>query len=154
MKKIIQVIKPAIVTALFFVAVNASAVPILTGDFNRNGIVDPHDFSVFKMALGTTFTALEPTVTALGVTVGTGPVTVSPIEEMDFNRNGIVDPIDFLIFKTAFGTTVGTSVDPPGGNGVSLSEPATIVMFALGLAFAIGFRTPAQKFNECVASTV
>ena len=158
MKRIIHVIKPAIVTALFFVAVNASAVPVLTydglddelvllaltdtqvtdgiiygADLNDDGAVNFSDLFLFKTIFGSA-------------------VPVFSVSDADLNDDGIVNVIDLGLLKAAFNSTSG--VYPRGtalisatgpkadaiGNNVSLSEPSTLGMFALGFAFAIGFR--------------
>ena len=65
-------------------------------DFNGNGVVDPADFSVLKLVLGS-----------------------STAPDQDLNGNGVVDPADFSNLKANLGQPPGPScIDPPPlGNG-------------------------------------
>jgi hypothetical protein len=143
--------------SLFFVALNASAVPILTSDavdfialtdtpvivgtmydadLNDDEKVDMMDLFIFKAAFGSYIPEAEA-------------------HDADLNDDGSVNFADLAMFKAAFVTSSaylvtssayqgGTTevIDSTGtsSSNVSLSEPATLGMFAIGLGLAIGFR--------------
>jgi hypothetical protein len=102
MKRITQILRPATMASLFFVAFNASAVPILTDD----AVVTDT-----QMIVGTMYD---------------GDLTTSA----------------YLVTTRAYrgGTTVVTGGTGTSSSNVSLSEPSTLGMFAIGLGLAIGFR--------------
>lgn len=94
------------------------AVPelVFTGDYNRDGIVDAADYTIWRNTLGST-TQLQA----------------------DGNANGIIDEGDYLVWKTTFGRT--TPWGASAGAVVSaVPEPGTTGLVALGLLVLMGVR--------------
>lgn len=87
----------------------------ITGDFNKDGVVDAADYTVWRNSLG----AVVP--------VGTGA---------DGNYDGIVDEADYTLWKSTF----GSGELPPGGlalAGSTVPEPASCLVIG-GLALLAG----------------
>lgn len=82
--------------------------PTLPGDYNRNGIVDTADYSVWRDRLGSTFSLPNE---------GTTP--------------NVVDQADYTLWKSNFGNTLSSG---GGGGGLSVPEPTTL---GLGLILAV-----------------
>jgi hypothetical protein len=112
------------VFAMLFLAANAYAVP--SPDFNGNGMVDSNDASVLFSQFGLT----------------TSSPDFNPL--VDLNGNGVIDSNDASTVFGSFGMAVDSdgvvirNVDP-GGTGVSLAEPSTLWLFALGCVLVVGF---------------
>ena len=100
------------------VAVQLSVISILSGDYNRDGIVDAADYTVWRDTFGQT------------VAAGTGA---------DGDGNGMIDQADYDNWVLNFGTTVGTL--PGAGTAAAVPEPPTfwLAISAIGL-FYLGRR--------------
>jgi hypothetical protein len=120
----IKKIRVLSVFSMLFLAANAYAVP--NADFNSNGVVDSNDASVLFSQFGLT----------------TSSPDFNPL--VDLNGNGVIDSNDASTMFGSFGMAVDsdgvviTNVDP-GGTDVSLAEPSTLWLFALGCALVVGF---------------
>jgi hypothetical protein len=86
--------------------------PLLAGDYNGNGIVDAADYSVWRDSLGQTGLNLAA----------------------DGNQDGQVNQLDYDIWSANFGETAGGGASLPANQPVP--EPATAILFFLGVAFA------------------
>ena len=95
----------------------------MPGDYNRDGIVDAADYTVWRDTLGQT------------VAAGTGA---------DSDGNGMIDQADYDNWVLDFGTTVGSS--PGSGAAAAVPEPPTcrLALFAIGLIF-LGSRAPSCR---------
>jgi T5SS/PEP-CTERM-associated repeat protein len=91
-----------------------SVISTLPGDYNRDGIVDAADYTVWRDTLGQT------------VAAGTGA---------DSDGNGMIDQADYDNWVLDFGTTVGSL--PGAGAAAAVPEPQTfrLAIFAIGLFF-------------------
>jgi hypothetical protein len=87
--------------------------PLLAGDYNKNGVVDTADYTVWRDTVGQTGAGLAA----------------------DGNGDGQVNQLDYDVWTTNFGDTSGASSSSPAANQ-SIPEPATAVLFFLGIAFA------------------
>ena len=85
------------------------AAAALTGDYNRNGVVDAADYTVWRDTLGST--------TNLAA---------------DGNGNSVIDAVDYGVWKRNFGDTSGA------GSSAAVPEPAAAVLVAIGLLAAAG----------------
>ncbi|MCA9184157.1 MAG: hypothetical protein R3E01_33840 [Pirellulaceae bacterium] len=91
----------------WFIEQSSGAVELvvgLAGDYNRNGVVDAADFTVWKDNFGTSLIVA------------------------DGNGNGIVDAADFTVWKDNFGNTPELVAAPPA---VAVPEPSGRVMALL-----------------------
>jgi len=82
-------------------------------DYNRNGIVDAADYTVWRDSLGST--------TNLAA---------------DGNGNGTIDPGDYDVWKMSFGeSALGSGVGAAGlsGANASVPEPASVVLFGFAI---------------------
>ncbi len=95
---------------------------LLPGDFNGDNVVDATDYTVWRNTLGQ------------AVNVGTGA---------DGNVNGIIDSGDYSVWKSNFGTSGAGS---GGASSSAVPEPASVVLFAIALLFAIRM---CQRFASC-----
>ncbi|MEX2168375.1 MAG: NHL repeat-containing protein [Pirellulales bacterium] len=82
----------------------------IVGDYNRNGIVDAADYTIWRDQFGTL------------VEEGTGP---------DGNNNGFVDSFDRLIWRESFGRT---NID---GGAASVPEPASYLLICSGILVSL-----------------
>jgi hypothetical protein len=102
-----------------------SAVPVLAGDFNRNGTVGPEDYGVWKSSFGST-----------------------AMLAADGNGNHVVDTADYTVWRDHFGATIFGA-----GSGAAVSaavpEPATLWMLVAGI-LVIG-RRRARRPQQVVA---
>jgi hypothetical protein len=87
----------------FFIIPNVSTIPILAGDYNRNGVVDKNDYYEWKAAFGGTTNALL---------------------FADGHGNQVVDAADYTVWRDHLSTS---PMDSTGG-GRSVSEPASATM--------------------------
>ncbi|MEZ6098625.1 MAG: hypothetical protein R3E01_06605 [Pirellulaceae bacterium] len=87
----------------------------LLGDYNKNGVVDAADYTVWKDNFGST-SALDA----------------------DGNGNGTVDAADYTIWKDNFGNIAGAAA-----NVASVPEPSSIAIALLSLLF--GYRLRCQR---------
>jgi enterochelin esterase family protein len=88
----------------------------LTGDYNRDGLVDSSDYLVWRKTLGRE------------VLLGVGA---------DGNTNGVVDPDDYLIWKNHFGSAAAV-----GQGGREVPEPASCCFLPPGLLLLFAVRKP------------
>jgi hypothetical protein len=88
------------------------AAPFLTGDYNRNGVVDAADYTVWRDTLGRTGAALTA----------------------DGDGNGAVDAADYGVWKTNFGTHAGSAAGSPSLAGGEIPEPPTAILAIMGVA--------------------
>jgi hypothetical protein len=89
----------------------------LTGDYNRNGVVDAADYVVWRNTLGQTSTGLPA----------------------DGNGNGVIDASDYNVWRANFGRSVG-GVGAGGAALAAVPEPTTCMMVAMCcIAFLIRF---------------
>jgi hypothetical protein len=97
-----------------------SIVPLATGDYNRNGVVDAADYTVWRNTRGQTGVALAA----------------------DGNANQQIDIGDFAVWKSHYGETVGTggslarstTAEPPVPTA-AVPEPASAALICFGFAF-------------------
>ncbi len=87
--------------------VTLAVVPKLTGDYNANGVVDAADYVVWRNALGQSGIGLAA----------------------DSNFDGQVNDVDYSTWRSNFG-----AVAPGSGAGAAVPEPATPVLFLVGMA--------------------
>ena len=92
------------------------AAPFLTGDYNRNGIVDAADYTVWRNTMGQSGIALAA----------------------DGDGNGIVDAGDYSVWKSNFGTHAG-SASLAGGE---IPEPPTAILAVIGAVGLLWRRKP------------
>jgi hypothetical protein len=91
--------------------------PVVAGDYNRNGIVDAADYTIWRDSLGSIGTGL--------VADGTGPAGVP---------DGVVDQLDYDFWKANFGQMAGNG----SSANAAVPESASILLAALGfIALAI-----------------
>jgi hypothetical protein len=100
-------------------SVNLALVPMTTGDYNRNNIVDAADYIIWR-----------DTFEQFAAQVGSGA---------DGNANGMVDADDYTFWRARFGNTV-----PGTGEVVSVPEPASVALsfMALGAAAVLRVSRP------------
>jgi hypothetical protein len=75
----------------------------LAGDYNKDGVVDASDYTVWADSLGQAGTGLAA----------------------DGDGNGVIEQADYNIWKTNF----GTSLVGAGGDAAAVPEPAALVLF-------------------------
>lgn len=89
--------------------VSLAVVPIQTGDYNADGIVDAADYTVWRDTFG---------VSGIGLAA-------------DSNFDGVIDNVDYLAWKLNFG-----AIAPGAGSGAlaggTVPEPATWLMLLVG----------------------
>jgi hypothetical protein len=85
------------------------AVQGILGDYNRNGVVDAADYTVWRNSLGATGTGLA----ADGDNTGAS--------------TGVIDQADYAVWKTHFGMTAGSGAL----SGATVPEPGTMVLLIL-----------------------
>jgi hypothetical protein len=90
-----------------------SVVPGLAGDYNGDGVVDGGDYVVWRQTLDQTGANLAA----------------------DGNDNGVVDAGDFDFWRSRYGDALGS-----GAGSASVPEPASVVVFLLGLTIVLGHR--------------
>ncbi|MCA9185924.1 MAG: hypothetical protein R3E01_36620 [Pirellulaceae bacterium] len=88
---------------LVYVDNSLATATIVEGDYNRNGIVDAADYTVWKDAFGSTINL-----------------------DADGNKNGVIDAADYTIWKDNFGATLGQSL------AISVPEPANLALILSG----------------------
>jgi autotransporter-associated beta strand protein len=111
-----QIVFPTLAAGAWSIAYTSDSVFLhvtLPGDFNRNGNVDAADYVVWRRMAGQS------------VAIGTGA---------DGNYDGIVNELDFDLWKSNFG--IGNSAGIGTSTG-AVPEPATYVVVALATLFAI-----------------
>jgi hypothetical protein len=98
------------------------ALPFVLGDYNRNGIVDAADYTVWRDSFGRT------------VAIGVGA---------DGNGNGVIDSGDYQVWKLYFGSklTAGSASAP-----ANIPEPSSLRLVLI--AGAICLRIAASRFND------
>jgi len=84
----------------------------LRGDYNRDGVVDAADYTVWRDSLNQS------------VTSGTGA---------DGNVDGFIDEDDFLVWRTHFGEVAaeGSEATPGAGSSAPVPEPSSLVLLWL-----------------------
>jgi hypothetical protein len=88
---------------------------LLPGDYNKNGIVDAADYTVWRDHLGTSF-------------------------DLNFNGDetgasaGVVDQADFDLWKAHFGEALGSGSAARSPNSAALPEPPSVLLTTIGLA--------------------
>jgi uncharacterized protein YkwD len=90
-----------------------TAVPVLAGDYNGNGIVDAADYTAWRDTLGST-TDLRANGDNTGTSVGK------------------IDQADYAIWKSNFGAHFGN-----GAAATTVPEPASAVLMAIGLLLTL-----------------
>jgi hypothetical protein len=91
--------------------VQAVGPPALLGDYNRSGLVDAADYTVWRDALGQN-----------GLT---------PFSGADGNGNGAIDAGDYAVWKTHFGQTL------PVGTGTALAAQTLLISEAVSPAIEV-----------------
>ena len=89
--------------------------PLLQGDFNRDGIVDAADFTLFRDDLGSSVS--------------------NPFDGADGNGNRIVDEADYTVWRDNFGATLVTTalINATSGNGeFAVDDPNDVSKFGGG----------------------
>jgi hypothetical protein len=99
---------------------------VLLGDYNKNGVVEAADYTVWRNTLSNTGFALPA----------------------DGDASGTVDAADFFAWRENYGKTSPTT-DGGAAGAASIPEPASLLSAVLSLAALIGtsLRTPAPIFN-------
>lgn len=101
---------------------NLGAPNFMFGDYNKDGVVDAADYTVWRDTLGQT----------------TGTETMHPAA--DTNHDFLVNDLDYQIWKDNFGQPGSNQgAGALAGGGSTVPEPASVVLFILGLC-AIGAR--------------
>lgn len=90
-------------------------VTIPTGDYNRDGVVDAADYTIWRDSLGST--------TNLAA---------------DGDGNGIVDNNDYSVWKSNFGAHVGNGAS--SGDAAAVPEPRGVALLWVGLILLIALR--------------
>jgi phospholipase/lecithinase/hemolysin len=101
----------------------ALAVLVLPGDYNKNGVVDAADFTVWRDTLGQSGAGLPAD--------GTGP-SGAP--------DGMVDQLDYDFWKAHFSEVTGSGLG--AGRATAVPEPAAMWLAAIALMM-ISLRRPA-----------
>jgi len=101
--------------------------PILPGDYNRNGVVDAADYTVWRDSLGQSGADLVA----------------------DGNGDGVINSDDYDVWKSNFSTVAGTGggLAESFSAGQSIPEPAAIILIFLGVpgAFVIPLRAWSRR---------
>ncbi len=111
-----------------FVSDLVASIQQLLGDYNKNGIVDAAEYTVWRDHLGTNF-------------------------DLNFNGDetgasaGVVDLADYDLWKMHFGETLGSGATAGFPGGVAVPEPSTILLAAIG--FGVLMR-PARPMRRAV----
>jgi len=87
-----------------------SVAALLTGDYNRNGIVDAADYTVWRNTMGQTGAALAA----------------------DGDGNGKVDAADYTVWTANFGTHAGSGAGSTSVAGGEVPEPSTAILAIIG----------------------
>jgi hypothetical protein len=85
-----------------------SLIVAISGDYNRNGVVDGADYAVWRNTLGQTGVGLAA----------------------DGNGNGAIDSGDFNVWRAHFGQTAGSGSDLSANAAVPELTTATLVLIA------------------------
>jgi mannan endo-1,4-beta-mannosidase len=101
-----------------------SKVALIEGDFNRDGLVDAADYTVWRDMLGKTGDDLLA----------------------DGNGDKVVDQQDFTVWKSNF----GRSAFGQGTSSVALPEPSTAAIIVLG---AVAAKFGLRPFSRCGSNT-
>ena len=96
------------------------------GDYNKDGVVDAADYTVWRDTLGAT----------------TGTETNHPAA--DTNHDFLVNDLDYDLWKSNFGQP-GTGAGGSTVGGVGVPEPATISLLAIGGAMASMIRRRSRR---------
>ncbi len=102
------------------IVVDASGV-LIPGDYNQDMVVNADDYAVWRAAFGSTQSSVHDAPRA------------------DGNYDGVVDGADYVVWRDHFGqsqTGMGSAV---GGSTV-VPEPATILLFAVGIGLMCSLR--------------
>ncbi len=96
----------------------AYSLVVAPGDFNGDGNVDAADYTVWRDTLGS-------------------------VNDLRADGNGdlVVDGGDYAIWKSKFGINYGLGAGNDGAPGIAVPEPATYVIFLVGM-LALGRRRP------------
>ena len=111
---------PTLSGGLFFdVLYNSNDVTLvvagISGDYNRNGVVDAADYVVWRKTLGQSGTGLAAD--------GTGPLGTP---------DGLVNQLDYQFWRSHFGQTAGSGASVAATSASdAIPEPASLVLLAL-----------------------
>lgn len=105
----------ATIDATTIIRTNFQPIP---GDYNLDGTVNLHDYTLWRDALGET------------VTPGSGA---------DGMADGLIDEADYDVWKTNFGTTSGAGA-LTGPSGAPVPEPRSLFVMTIAAAILIAFR--------------
>ena len=116
------------------------AIPTLFGDYNRNGVVDAADYTVWRNALGQT-----------GLT---------PYSGADGNGDGKIDAVDYDVWRSHFGQTVappaagaGASLFAIAASNLDVSEPVTSAVAETTAPTIAANSVTSPSWNFTVASS-
>ena len=96
-----------------FPGATLAIVPTLTGDYHASGGVDAAEYVLWRNTLGQT--------------------GISLAADSNFDRH--VNDVDYTAWRSNFGT-----VTPGSGAGAAVPEPATLILFLVGMAAMLGRR--------------
>jgi hypothetical protein len=99
----------------------------MLGDYNKDGVVDAADYTVWRDTLGQT----------------TGNENAHPAA--DTNHDFLINELDYLIWKDNFGKPESTAGSGALAGSQSVPEPATALLVALGWIVAVSMLRPAGK---------
>jgi hypothetical protein len=100
-----------------------TAMPILVGDYNRDGIVDGADYVTWRRAQGQS------------VATGSGA---------DGNFDGQITPADYTVWRSRLGQTLGSGSGNEGFAGGVVPEPAVRWLVTLCTALLLSFSRPVR----------
>ena len=92
------------------------------GDYNRNGVVDAADYTVWRDTLGQ---------------------SVADYAAADGNGSGVIDQDDYEVWKNNFGATTSSGIGI--GSAISVPEPDSVVVAALVIWLSLSGLAPLRS---------